>query len=252
VAQVFLKTAQQKDNLCGAFWAARVLVESGFGAHAGEAIDEDLVASRAGTTLPDPAGGPYIPPGATSLTTYRHHLPIVAGDESGTSPAGLVRAIESLSDGALRCVPLRGRWTADRVERLVEHAPGLGARLIANVRTGCLWGSRPDPDVLLGELAGEQVQGPPADWDVGHFVELAMLVRGPKNALVAVRDSYPTLGWNGHHLQPPRVIATALLRGDGREGGVLAVLPVKRADAVGPIALELGLEVGVWDNGCRS
>ena len=252
MAQVFLKTAQQKDNLCGPFWAARVLVESGFGAHAGEAIDEDLVASRAGTTLPDPAGGPYIPPGATSLTTYRHHLPIVAGDESGTSPAGLVRAIESLSDGALRCVPLRGRWTADRVERLVEHAPGLGARLIANVRTGCLWGSRPDPDVLLGELAGEQVQGPPADWDVGHFVELAMLVRGPKNALVAVRDSYPTLGWNGHHLQPPRAVAAALLRGDGREGGVLAVLPAKRADAVRPIARDLGLEIGVWDNGCRS
>ena len=252
MAHLLEKAAQQKDNLCGPYWAARVLVESGFAEHAGEPIDEDLIASRAGTTLPDPAGGPYVPTGATSLTDYRHNLPIVVAAESGTSPAGLMQAIESLSDGALRCVPIRGRWNADLVERLVEHAPGLGARLIANVRTGCLWGSRPQAEVLMGELAGREAQGPPPDWDVGHFVELAMLIRGPKRALVAVHDSYPTLGWNGHHLQPPRVISAALLRGDGREGGVLAIVPRDRAGSAAALATELGLEINVWDNGSRS
>ena len=38
---------------------------------------------------------------------------------------------------------------------------------------------------------------PPADWDTGHFVELAQLLRGRRGALVLVRDSYPTLGWAG-------------------------------------------------------
>ena len=47
MAQVFLKTAQQKDNLCGPFWAARVLLEAGFIEWSGEPIDEDLIASRA-------------------------------------------------------------------------------------------------------------------------------------------------------------------------------------------------------------
>ena len=252
MARLLETAAQQKDNLCGPYWAARVLVESGFTEHAGEPIDEDLIASRAGTTLPAPAGGPYVPTGAASMTSYRYKLPIVPAAESGTSPAGLVQAIETMSGGALRCVPIRGRWNADRVERLVEQAPSLGARLIANVRTGCLWGSRPQAEVLMGELAGLEVQGPPPDWDVGHFVELAMLIRGPKRALVAVHDSYPTLGWNGHHLQPPRVIAAALLRGDGREGGVLAIVPHDRSGSAAAFATELGLEINVWDNGSRS
>ena len=252
MARLLERTAQQKDNLCGPYWAARVLVESGFSDQAGEPIDEDLIASRAGTTLPDPAGGPYVPPGAISLTDYRHELPIVSAAESGTSPAGLVQAIETTSDGALRCVPIHGRWNADRVERLVEQAPSLSARLIANVRTGCLWGSRPHADVLMGELAGREVQGPPPDWDVGHFVELAMLIRGPKHALVAVHDSYPTLGWNGHHLQPPRVVSAALLRGDGRQGGVLAIVPRYKAESAAALVSELGLQVGTWNNGSRS
>lgn len=252
MAQLLAKADQQKDNLCGPYWAARVLIESGFSEFAGEPIDEDLIASRAGTTIPDPAGGPYVPSGATSLTNYRNTLPIVAAGESGTSPAGLVEAIEFVSDGALRCVPIRGRWNADRVEGLVERAPELSARLIANVRTGCLWGSRPQADVLMSELAGREVQGPPPDWDVGHFVELALLLRGPKRALVAVHDSYPTLGWNGHHLQPPRVIAAALLRGDGRQGGVLAIVPRYKADSAAALVSELGLQVGTWNNGSRS
>src|SRR5579864_976604 len=151
--------AQQKDNLCGPFWAARVLLDAGFRASAGETIDEDLVANRAGSALPDKSSGPSVPAGAASLTDYRYELPRVPVEESGTSAAGLVRAIESLSNGALACVPIRGGWTAGRVEQLVAGASRLDARLIANVRTGCLWGSRPAPEVLLGELAGRTVQG---------------------------------------------------------------------------------------------
>jgi hypothetical protein len=96
------------------------------------------------------------------------------------------------------------------------------------------------------------VAGPPSDWDVGHFVELTMLIRGPKASLVVVHDTYPTLGLDGYHLQPARAVAAALLRGDGREGGILAVAPTERAEGVAAAGRELGLEVGVWDNGCRS
>ena len=71
-----------------------------------------------------------------------------------------MKAIESLSRGTLTCVPLRGEWTADRVEVLVDEAPLLGARLIANIQTGPLWGSHPSADQLLAELSGEQVTGP--------------------------------------------------------------------------------------------
>jgi hypothetical protein len=92
---------------------------------------------------------------------------------------------------------------------------------------------------------------PPAEWDVGHFVELATLVRGRVGALVVIRDSYPTLGWMGIHLQPPDVLAAALRRDDGHGGGVLAVLAAGRADEAVALAAELGLDTAMWDNGTR-
>ncbi|TMQ03893.1 MAG: hypothetical protein E6J90_52655 [Deltaproteobacteria bacterium] len=64
------------------------------------------------------------------------------------------------------------------------------------------------------------------------------------DTLVLVHDSYPTLGWNGRHLQPARLVAAALERGDGREGGILAVAPSDELRAVAG-------EVGLWDNGTR-
>jgi hypothetical protein len=244
--------AQQKDNLCGPFWAARVLNESGFASWEGEPIDEDLIALRAGTVLPDTDTDAGVPPGAVSRTAYRYPLPAAPAEQSGTSASGLSEVIEAASAGELRCVPLRGSWNVERIERLVDESQDLGARLIANLRTGRLWGSRPPIDVLLAELDGRPVQDPAADWDVGHYVELEILIRGPRRSLVVVHDSYPSLGWNGRHLQPPRVLAAALLRGDGREGGVIAVVPKARAEAAGALAAEMGLEVRTWNNGTRS
>ena len=44
---------QQRDNLCGPFQAARVLGELGVREWDGEPVDQDLLALRAGTLLPD-------------------------------------------------------------------------------------------------------------------------------------------------------------------------------------------------------
>jgi hypothetical protein len=244
--------AQQKDHLCGPFFAARVLTESGFSTWDGEPIDEDLVALRAGSVLPDDPAVAGVPPGALSRAAYRHALATAPVEQSGTSARALAEAIEAASGDELRCLPLRGAWNADRIESLVEAARDLGARLIANLHTGRLWGSRPPIEVLLAELQGRSVQDPAADWDVGHFVELEMLIRGPQRSLVVVHDSYPSLGWHGRHLQPPRVVAAALQRGDGREGGVLAIVPRARAEAARAVVAEIGLDIRVWNNGTGS
>lgn len=245
-------SAQQRDDLCGPFHGARILVDAGVREWNGTAIDQDLVALHAGTTLPSDPSAPHVPDGAASLTGYRYELPRVEGDGSGTSPDGLARAIKLLSGGQLECVPLRGRWRPDLVARLVEGAPGLGARLLANIRTGPLWASRPPIAALLAQLDGRQPTGvAPFEWDVGHFVELVALARGHGGALVVVRDSYPSLGWDAHYLQPPHAIAAALSRGDGREGGVLAVLRAGDAGGVRELAQRLSLEPELWDNGTQ-
>jgi hypothetical protein len=173
-----LTALQQRDNLCGPFHAARLLREAGFEELDGEEIDQDLMALHAGTRLPEVEDGPQVPPGADSLRDYRFELARVAPAESGTSAAGLAEAIEDASGGELRCLPLRAAaWDAGTVERLVEAAPDLDARLLANVSTGRLWGSRPPLEALLATLDGDEVEAPPPDWSVGHFVELSRLVR---------------------------------------------------------------------------
>ena len=243
--------AQQKDNLCGPFWAARFLREAGIEEWEGRPVDEDLLALRAGSLLPEAPPEECVPRGASSKADYAVELPVVGAERAGTAAGALAGAIEAVSGGALCCVPLRGEWIAERVEQVVDRARGLGARLLANLRTGLLWGSRPPVESLLAELAGRSAPAPPADWDCGHFCELGLLVRGPGGSLVVIRDSYPSLGWNGTHLQPPRVVAEALVRDDGRGGGVLAVVPAEGAAAVEALGRALGLEVAIWDNGTR-
>ena len=240
---------QQRDNLCGPFHAARLLRDTGIAEFEGEPLDQDLVALHAGTALPEVEVGPQVPPGAVNLRDYRFELPRVDQASSGTRLPGLVEAIETLSGGRLVCVPMSGEWTAATVEGLLAGVGDTAARLIANVRTGHFWGSRPPLEALLAAFDGEHVTNPPpADWDVGHFVELMQLVRGRRRALVLVRDSYPSLGWAGVHLQPPAAVAAALNRGDGRSGGVLAVGPAGARTQLERLAGDLGISVKMWDN----
>jgi hypothetical protein len=247
---------QQKDDLCGAFHAARVLREAGVTSWDGERLDQDLVARHAGTLLAQASDGaaPELPPGARPRTDYRFALELAEAAASGTSSAGLAEAIERLSAGVLACVPARSSaWSGQAVEGLLSASRELDARLLANVRTGRLWGTRAPAETLLAELEGERDAPPPpeAEWDVGHFVELVALLRGRRGSLVLVRDSYPSLGWHGHHLQPPAAVASALARDDGREGGVLIVLATERRADAAQAATALALETEMWNNGSR-
>jgi hypothetical protein len=134
---------------------------------------------------------------------------------------------------------------------LLELLEPLGERVVAvaNVRTALLWGSHADPAALLAALAGESVAAAPPDWDVGHFVGLALLVRGSGGALVLIRDTYRELGVGGYHLQPAGALAAALERGDGAEGGVLCFVPANETDGLSSQLEQHGFELRHWDNG---
>ena len=241
-AELYAAERQQKDNLCGCFWAALVLRAAGVDA------DQDGVAEAAGAILPGGDPQTHVAPGATPRNDYRVVLRVdPAPNVAGTAAPAIARAIERLSGGALAAIPVAGPWTAGSVRTLMEAAAD--ATLVANVRTGAFWGSRPDPATILAHLGGERVEPPPADWDVGHFVNLAALVRGRAADLVVVRDTYQELGLAGHHLQPPDRVAAALRRDDGHEGGVLAVAAAAVAgDLRGRLERD-GFELRHWHNG---
>lgn len=236
----------QKDQLCGAFWGALALVAAGYPA------DQDEVALRAGTTLAegDPSG--WLPPGVSPRTDYRLSLTVAADEpSSGTSATGIARAVEELSGGGLAVVPVAGPWSAETVVSLVEVvASSTGeCALIANLRTGRLWGSHPRPALLLNHLSGKTVEPPESDWDCGHFVGIAGSVGGSEGALLVVRDTYRQLGWDGYHLQPAGAVAAALARGDGKEGGVLCVCEATATGALGEKLEKAGFDLCLWDNG---
>jgi hypothetical protein len=236
----------QKDQLCGPFWGALTLTA------AGHPTDQDEVALRAGTTLAQGDPAEWLPPGASPRTDYSLSLPVATEEaSSGTSASALARSIEELSGNALKVIPVAGPWRGAKVVALVEivAAEAPECTLVANLRTGRLWGSRPPARLLLDHLLGLPVEPPIADWDCGHFLAIVATLSGPNNTLVALRDTYPEFGWGGYHLQPGGAVAAALERGDGHEGGVLCVCEASAAEAFAGKLEEAGFELRHWNNG---
>ena len=246
LARLHEKAMPQKDHLCGPFWGALALTAAGC------PTDQDEVALRAGTTLAEGDPAEWLPPGASPRTDYGLPLPS-APDEasSGTSASALARGIEELSERSLRVIPVAGPWTAATVAALVEGAAAKAPEctLIANLRTGRLWGSRPPARLLLDHLLGLPTKAPAPDWDCGHFLALVAALGGPGGTLVVLRDTYAELGWGGYHLQPAGAVAAALERGDGSEGGVLCVCAASAAEELSGRLDEAGFELRHWDNG---
>jgi hypothetical protein len=250
--EVHARELPQRDDLCGAFCGALALRAAGLERRAGEPLDQDAVALAAGTSvarLTDPGNLPH---GERGRRDYRLALPFVDDPAvSGTTAAGVLDAVQELSDGALAAIPCSGPWTLATLDGLFELAAACErpVTLIANLLTGHLWGSHPSAAQLLGYLYDGTDDGPPADWDVGHFVCVVGRARGPKGTLYCVADTYPALGAGGVHLQPAARLAAGLERRARPAGGVVAVVARDDAADVRTRARALGLIEGIWDNG---
>jgi hypothetical protein len=245
----------QKDELCGAFWGCLALRAFGVDRIGDEPVDQDLVASEAGTTLSH--GDPYesLPPREEPRLDYRLELPVAAdAAAAGTAAPSLADAVEAIGGGRLAVVRVAGPWREETVAALLDAAVAAAPEciLVANVRTGPFWATKPNPALLFAWLAGEDVDGPSSEWDVGHFVSISLVVRGQGRTLVGIRDTYRSLGWNGNHLQPLPAVAAALERGDGVEGGVLCVCRPDEAETLAEQLRSRGLDLRDWDNGSVS
>jgi hypothetical protein len=242
----------QRDDLCGAFCGALALRAGGVERHGGEPLDQDAVAQAAGSSVARLQDTGNLPRGERGRRDYRLALPFVEDAAvSGTTAAGVVSALEQLSGGELAAIPCSGPWTAATLGGLFELAAALErpVTLIANLATRHLWGAHARVDQLLDHLYEGAQSGPPADWDVGHFVCVVSRVRGPRGSLYGIADTYPSLGSGGVHLQPAERLAAAIERRDKPAGGVIVALAAADAPAVRAGAAALGLSEGIWDNG---
>ncbi len=241
----------QRDDQCGAFCGALALEAAGVEGE-GEPLDQDAVARAAGTVVsrvPDLAALPH---GERGRRDYRI-APALVDDASasGTNCVGVVRAVEQLSRGALAAIPLERPWSPAALDGLFELLAALErpASLIANVATRELWGAGARIDQLLDYLLDGELDGPPPDWDVGHFVCVAGRTSGPGGSLYLVLDTYPALGRGGVHLQPRERLSSALARPGMAPGGIIAIVAAEDAAGVRAGSGRLGLVERIWDNG---
>jgi hypothetical protein len=242
----------QRDDLCGAFCAALALRTAGIEEHAGEPLDQDAVALTARTIVSTLSNPEILPFGERGRRDYRVALPTVEDSAvSGTTPAGLVDALQELSEGRLAAIPYGGPWTAATLRGIFDVASSLTSpvTLLANFATRYLWGSRPRIDQLLEYLLDGDQGGPEPDWDVGHFACVIGRIRGPGGILYCVADTYPSLGSGGVHLQPEERLARAIERRDMPAGGMIVVARAEDAPAVRSGAAAVGLRESLWDNG---
>lgn len=249
---VHARELPQRDDLCGAFCGALALNAAGFEHAGGEPLDQDAVAMAAGSIVSGVREAGVLPHGEPGRRDYRLSIPRIEDAElSGTTTAGLLGAIERLADGALTAIPYAGPWNDSTLEGLFDAAASLErpATLIANFATHHLWGGHASLAQLLGYLLDGRQEGPPPDWDVGHFACVVGRVRGPAGSLYAIADTYPALGDGGVHMQPRERLAAALARPDKPAGGMLAVVLAEDAARVRESAAALGLAERVWDNG---
>ncbi len=121
--------------------------------------------------------------------------------------------------------------------------------LIANLATHHLWGGQPSAVQLIDQLCEGREEGPPADWEVGHFTCLPGRIDGPGGSLYIVADTYPALGNRGIHLQPTGRLAAAIDRRDKPAGGIIAVVSAREAGRLRDGARALRLREEIWDNG---
>jgi hypothetical protein len=242
----------QRDDLCGAFCGALALGAAGIESRDGEPLDQDAVALAAGSVVSKLANTGILPFGEQGRRDYRLSLPHVEDSGvSGTTAAGVVNAVRELSGGTLASIPYSGPWTTSTLAGLFELTATLErpVTLVANLATRYLWGSHPRADQLLGYLLDGEPDGPPSDWDVGHFACLVGRLSGPRGHLYGVADTYPSLGSSGVHVQPAERLAAAIERPDMPAGGVIAVVFAEDAATVRAGADALGLSEGIWDNG---
>jgi hypothetical protein len=240
---------QQQDNLCGPYWASILLKSQGF------SISPEQIARSAGSVLPVGDASTWLPRGAMSRQEYGLALPKTDRlQDAGTSAQGLIDAVSEHSQGAYCLVPLQADWSAKRVAAILNFCQTHTSLLIplCNIRTHHLWGTQLSVSDAIAYLKGDPIAAPPADWNVGHFLSLAGIVKGAARSLVLVCDTYPTFGWQGYHLQSLEAIAQALNRGDGCGGGILLFAASPDQMQIEQQAREQGFLVSVWDNGSPS
>ena len=271
----------QKENTCGAYSILPILRALGYTSHHGHRVDEDYVSfiARVNVSSRDmrerQALTQRVKNGKTlssdmserlRRTSYRYSLPVTMLEkEVGCSPQGVKHALETISGGELHAIPLvvrpsDGGTSLSRFSELLDiilrNSRRWSPHMILNLQCGRLL----DPtraEAVIVNLIGVKMNRADAKlwkYSAGHFVNVGAVLRtrhehGQSMTYFVLLDSFKELGIGGMHLQPLANIWKALRRGDGRQGGILLIVPSNLGTEARKRLSTQGFEISLWDNG---
>jgi hypothetical protein len=279
IAGLFDRLEDQRPATCGAYAARYLLAPLGFTTSDGvDTTREDFLAHLAGTViegseleevqgvrarveslgLSDSEANERYP-----RTWYR--WPLRSSDDdvvTGTSPTGTARAVALGSGGALVTLPVPGRGpdgavalTQERFDALLDvverHLDDWGVHPIANIEVDQLLDATSDA-FSAEALAGVDPEAsiPCERWGVGHFVGIGALWRAEDGRRwVLLLDTYKARGFGGYVPMPAESLRRALVREDGRDGGLLLVMRRDSLEVAREAIDGLGLDIRMWGNG---
>jgi len=277
VADAFDRLGDQRPATCGAYAARYLLAPLGYVRHDGiDTSREDYLAFLAGTVVEayevEPAErvrAAVAAAGWSDEEALRRHprefyaWTLRSSDDravAGTSPTGTARAVAVASRGALATLPVPARsaggevlLTGERWERLwdlvADRLEAWRVHPIANYETDQLLAPT-DPAYSVEGLRGAAVESLPRDrWEVGHFAGIGAFWRDGERRWVLLLDTYKARGFRGYEPQPAELLRRGLVREDGREGGLLLVIPREHLGEARAAVEVLGLEIRMWGNG---
>jgi len=281
VLAIHSKLGDQRPATCGAYALSYLLPARGFERLEGHSLaDEDYMAHLAAVTIEarevtesDEVAARVARGELTEAEARRRHphtwyrFPMSSSAdpaEVGTSAGGVARAISLGSAGRLATVPVPGRRAdglpqLDAVawERLLdtvedEFAAG-GVDVLFNYDTDQVLGAR-DPAYSAANLRRPDAASviPLDHWGVGHFVPLIGALRRPGgDRWLVILNSFKERAFSACEPQPAELMRRAVIREDGRGGGVLLVVPAERRTSWVERVEAAGLAVGTWSNGSR-
>ena len=281
IHEEYSKVGNQKKETCGSFTLAYMLRGLGFERTGYNEVYEDYVASiarvnimleeaekwkdamekiRNGELTKERARQKY------GDILYDFELPVAKEPkEAGGSAEGVRVACERITDGKIMAIPIPAReedkiyFTQNIFSKLVklirDFSDEWNIEMIANYNTGHLLDVEDESYNLINIILhwNDTSFFPTSKWIVGHFVNIAGFVEfkvvNKKSVYVLIRDTYKHFGFGGYHLQPLENFRRALVRNDGREGGLLITAPTENRKKIEGAITNLGLSLGVWDNG---
>jgi hypothetical protein len=279
IADVFDTFENQRPATCGAYAARYLLSPLGFETFDGvDTTREDYLAYLAGTVIEDEE--------MTEVRAVRDAAAAagLSDDEAfgryprtwygwplrssavelilGTSPTGIARAISIASDGALVTVPVPSRdrsgsvlLTRQRFDALLDlievHLGDWGVHPIANLEVDQLLDATSDSFTAEALMSTDPAAAIPREhWGVGHFVGIGAIWRADDGRRwVLFLDTYKARGFDGYVPMPAEWLRHAIVREDGRDGGLLLVMRRSALDAARRAIEDLGLDIRMWGNG---